>query len=165
MLLKCASLCATRDCWLFTWDDSSMECGVFDSTLNAKVYNVPAPLSLISYFRYTINGKRLVRSLVKDVWNNVKTDCENLGGQLYYSGDVTKILLLHNVFGEDYLWIAIYRLPGEYIFRDINGQQITYSLPWLPTDPGMGTQYSVGYRLGGLADFSASSVSYGICEI
>ncbi|KAK7084577.1 hypothetical protein SK128_007879 [Halocaridina rubra] len=163
--LICSSICAKRGCWLFTWDDNSMECGVFDDTLNAKIYNVPAPLSLKTYFRYTINGKQLVRSLVKDVWNNVKTNCENLGGQLYYSGDVTRILLLHNVLGEDRLWVGIYRIPGETIFRDINGQQILYSLPWLPSDPNFENQFSIGYKLGGLADFYATVQFYGICEI
>ncbi|KAK7084578.1 hypothetical protein SK128_007880 [Halocaridina rubra] len=151
----CVSVCLRRGCWLFTWDDSSMECGVFDDTLTAPVSNVAAPLSQKTYFRYEINGKRLVKSSFQGTWYNVKIHCENIGGQLFYSDDMTHILLLHNVFGVDKIWVGIYRNQGDTFYRDINGQQILYSLPWLPGKPSSEGQFYVAYNLGGLSDFNA----------
>ncbi|KAK7056536.1 hypothetical protein SK128_020064 [Halocaridina rubra] len=166
--IRCASTCTGKPrCWLYTWDTTSKECQLLDF-LNTVVSTGAAPPTLRTYYVDSIDGRKIIKTSSTSSWTQSNDTCANMGGRLFIPEDNTYCHILNHVFGEDLLYIGMWRYPSDItVWYNMEGLTTFPHPNWGPGQPNnyFGSQFYVGCHKGNADDVSNNYNDHGICEI
>ncbi|KAK7065902.1 hypothetical protein SK128_010898 [Halocaridina rubra] len=166
--VRCANICYnTPGCWLYTWDTVNKECQVLDF-LDDLITTGPAPSTLRTYYVDSINDKKIIETPSTSTWTQSNDSCSSMGGRLFLPEDNTYCYILNHVFGENRLFIGMWRFPSDTtVWYNMDGQTTFPRPAWGPGQPNnyYGKQYYGSCSNGMVDDVSITYINKGICEV